>query len=145
MGIKLYGMDEFERKLTDIARRFPTERDRFLAQEAELMKGRAKDHTPTVTSQLKNAWDSTKPVGGKIEIFNNTEYAAHVEWGHRQKKRWVPGYWKDGQFVYDPRAKTGMMLKEKFIEGAKMLHTAMDETKAEIRGDAKRILGGLLT
>ena len=80
---------------------------------------------------------------GSDEIYNNTEYAAHVEWGHRQKKRFVPGYWKGDRFVYDPSAKTGMMLRPKFIDGAKMLHKAMDETELTIRSDAKRILGGL--
>ena len=135
--------DEFEKKLTDIARRFPQERDRFLRAEAELIIGRAKNHTHVINGQLRNAWKRTEPTAGQIDVYNNTEYAAHVEWGHRQKKRWVPGYWKNGQFIYDKNAKTGMMLSDKFVDGAKMLHNAMDETKAEIREDAKRILGGL--
>lgn len=143
MGIRIDGLDEFGRKLTDIARRFPQERDRFLKMEAELIKDRVKMHTPLINGQLRNAWDRTQPVAGRIDIYNNTEYAAHVEWGHRQKKRWVPGYWSGDQFIYDPSAKTGMMLSDKFVEGAKMLHEAMDETEVYIRDDAKRILGGL--
>lgn len=143
MGIRIDGLDDFGRKLTDIAARFPAERDKFLRQEAELIKGRAKRNTPTITSQLKNAWDRTQSTGGRVEVYNNTEYAAHVEWGHRQKKRFVPGYWKGDQFVYDPSAKTGMVLKEKFVDGSKMLHKAMEETEDNIREDARRILGGL--
>ena len=145
MGIRIDGLDDLEKKLTTIAKQFPSERDKFLRQEAELMRGRAVKNTPVDQGRLKGAWGKTQPANGAVEIYNNTEYAADVEWGHRQHKCWVPGAWKGGRFVYDPNAKTGMMLKEKFIEGAKMLHTAMDETKAEIRGDAKRILGGLLT
>ena len=38
-----------------------------------------------------------------------------------------------------------MMLKDKFIDGSGMLHKAVDETKASIRTDARRILGGLLS
>lgn len=145
MGIRIEGLDSFEKKLADIAQRLPEERDRFLKVEAELMKGRAKLNTPAVSGLLRNAWNRTQPVAGQIEVYNNTEYAAHVEWGHRQKKRWVPGHWNGDQFVYEPGAKTGMMLKEKFIEGSGMLHKAVDETKANIRADAKKILGGLLS
>ena len=143
MGIRIDGLDEFARKMEEIAKKFPNERDKFLKMEAELIKGRAKNNTPVQNGQLQNAWERTEPIAGYIEIYNNTEYAAHVEWGHRQKKRWVPGYWKNGYFNYDPKAKTGMMLTNKFVDGAKMLHNAMDETKVEIRNDAKRILGGL--
>ena len=143
MGIKISGLDEFERKMADIARRFPEARDKFLKQEAELIKGRAKMNTPVDTGRLRNAWNRTQPVGGSIEIYNNSEYAAHVEYGHRQKKHWVPGYWSGNHFTYDPSAKTGMMVKDKFVEGAKMLHEAMAETNLSIRADAKAILGGL--
>ena len=145
MGIRIDGLDNFEKKLADIARRLPQERDRFLKAEAELMKGRAKLNTPAVSGMLRNAWNRTQPTGGQIEVYNNTEYAAHVEWGHRQKNRWVPGYWKGDRFVYDRGARTGMMLKDKFIDGSGMLHKAVDETKASIRTDARRILGGLLS
>ena len=126
MGISLQGFDELERKLSDIARRCPQARDRFLMQEAELIKGRAKLNTPTDTGRLKNAWERTAPQGGGIDIYNNTEYAAHVEWGHR---------------VVNPKTKrfTG-----KVTEGAKMLHNAIDETQGEIANDARRIFGELL-
>ena len=39
-----------------------------------------------------------------------------------KKKRWVPGRWENGHFVYDPDEKeSGMMLKPRFIKGYKML------------------------
>ena len=143
MGIRVDGLDEFERKMLDIAEKFPEARDKFLKQEAELIKSRAKMNTPVDTGRLRNTWERTQPANCSIEVYNNAEYAAHVEYGHRQKKRWVPGYWKGGHFIYDPGAKTGMMLKERFIDGARMLHEAMAETNLSIRSDAKAILGGL--
>ena len=131
MGIEIHGFDEFEKKMLDIARRFPEARDKFLKQEAELIKGRAKMNTPVDTGRLRNSWNRTKPAGGSIEIYNNTDYAAHVEYGHRLKNR------KTGEWIKD---KSGHL---KYIKGVKMLHEAMEETSLAIRGDAKRILGGL--
>lgn len=144
MGIKLEGFREFEDKIEDVLRRFPEERDRFLKQSAELLIGSAKNNTPVDSGNLKRKWSRTAPMGNIIEVYNNTEYAAHVEYGHRQKKRWVPGTWKGGRFEYDPNAKTGMMLKAKRIEGARMLKNAVKEQRVAYRQNANRILGALL-
>lgn len=127
MGIELQGFDELEKKLSDIARRCPEKRDQFLTREAELLKGRAKLHTPVDSGNLRNGWQRTAPhSNGAIDVYNNTDYAAHVEWGHR---------------VVNPKTKkfTG-----KVTEGAKMLHNAVDETQEGIVSDAKRIFGELL-
>ena len=32
-------------------------------------------------------------------------------------QRWVPGYWEGDRFIYDPAAKTGMLLKQKWVKG----------------------------
>ena len=143
MGISIDGLDAFEQRLVEITQRYPEKRDKFLRQEGELIVGRAKNNTPVDQGTLRAGWKRTNPMGGTMDVYNNTEYAAHVEWGHRQKKRWVPGHWNGNHFVYEPGAKTGMMLKERVVSGAKMLHRAIDETRLNIRGDARRILGEL--
>jgi len=144
MGIKLEGFQELDNKIEDILQRLPVERDRFLKQHAELLIGSAKRNTPVDTGNLKGHWARTTPKGSVIEVYNNTEYAADVEYGHRQKKRWVPGVWSGGKFKYDPKAKTGMMLTEKVVPGARMLKRAVNEQRAVFRSNSKRILGALL-
>lgn len=57
-----------------------------------------------------------------LEIGTNVEYAAFVNDGHYtcpkgEKMRFVPGIWKGDKFEYDPSAKTGMMLKQKWVKG----------------------------
>ena len=58
-----------------------------------------------------------------LEIGTNVKYAQFVNDGHWQnsqgvESRFVPGYWTaDGKFRYTPGAKTGMVLKQKFIPG----------------------------
>lgn len=57
-----------------------------------------------------------------LQVGSNVEYAGYVNDGHWTCKkgeamRFVPGQWKGDRFVYDPSAKTGMMLKQKWVEG----------------------------
>lgn len=61
--------------------------------------------------------------GGLVLLVGtNVEYAKFVNDGHWTTpdgvaKRWVPGRWSGDTFTYDPGAKTGMLLKRKFIKG----------------------------
>ena len=66
--------------------------------------------------------------GLRIEVGTNVEYASVVNDGHwlnpeGVNMRWVPGHWtgppgdKNAKFIYEPGAKTGMLLKQDWIEG----------------------------
>lgn len=60
--------------------------------------------------------------GLTLEVGTNVKYAKYVNDGHWTNKkgvsqRWVPGTWTGDTFKYDPSAKTGMLLKQKFIPG----------------------------
>lgn len=64
-----------------------------------------------------------KEGGLEIEVGTNVEYASFVNDGHwlnpkGVNMRWVPGHWTGERFVYEPGAKTGMLLKQKWIEGS---------------------------
>lgn len=65
----------------------------------------------------------------QIEVGSNVKYASYVNDGHWTNPkgvdtRWVPGHWtgppgdKDARFIYQAKAKTGMLLKQKWIEGS---------------------------
>lgn len=77
-----------------------------------------KERTPTDKGQLKNAWQK-KPAAKQgnaivVELVNNTEYAASVEFGHRQKV---------GQYVPAINAR----LVTPFVPGKFMLKNSMSE------------------
>lgn len=60
--------------------------------------------------------------GLTLEVGTNVEYASYVNDGHWTNPsgvatRWVPGSWNGDRFVYEPGAKTGMLLKQKWVEG----------------------------
>ncbi len=57
-----------------------------------------------------------------LEIGTSVNYAGYVNDGHWTnpkgvEKRFVPGHWNGGRFIYDPSAKGGMILKQKWVEG----------------------------
>lgn len=68
--------------------------------------------------------------GMTIEVGTNLEYASYVNDGHWTnpkgvKTRWVPGYWEGDTFTYDPDAKTGMLLKQRWVEGTHYFDNAL--------------------
>lgn len=127
--MRLEGFDELENHLYDLLRTMPIKRNKFIAQQGEILLGLCKDETPvnrgTGGGSLREGWRRTRANQGAVDVYNNTEYADHVEYGHRQKKRWVPGYWSGDSFIYDVNSNTGMMLKPKVIRGVKMMHKGL--------------------
>ncbi len=69
-----------------------------------------------------NIWELTDE-GLTLEVGTNVEYASYVNDGHWTNPkgvavRFVPGRWVGDRFIYEPGAKTGMVLKQKWVEGA---------------------------
>ena len=68
--------------------------------------------------------------GLTIEIGSSNEYGAAVNNGHKTcppgvAQRWVPGEWRGNKFFYIPNAKTGMLLKQQWID-ARPFFTAVE-------------------
>ena len=53
MGVTFGGFDDFGEHLDRIAKEGAAKRNKFVAQEAEVIIGHAKDNTPTDTGTLK--------------------------------------------------------------------------------------------
>jgi len=69
--------------------------------------------------------------GLTLTIATNVEYAAYVNDGHwlnpqGVEKRFVPGYWSNGRFIYQRGAKTGMVLKQRYINGRHYIEHAVN-------------------
>ena len=92
---------------------------------AKKLLRKVKPMTPVNTGLLRGHWKMgtvTKQGSNyEIEVFNDVEYAEWIENGF--KSHWVPGYWSNGQFVYDKKSKTGMQVGKPggYVEGKFML------------------------
>ena len=118
--IKFEGLDKLNRALGKAVSQLPVERARFLAQEAELVAGRAKLKTPVDTGRLRAGFFTTMNSGEEAVVANNTEYAGHVEYGHR-----IVAFGHD----------TGRVK-----QGEHMLRDAIDESADQFKNDARQIL-----
>ena len=81
----------------------------------------------------ENIWNESDG-GLTIEVGSGQEYAGFVNDGHHTTpagvaQRFVPGEWKGGRFQYQPGAKTGMMLKRKWVAGQHYWETALRQAK----------------
>lgn len=76
-----------------------------------------------------NIWE-IEDDGLTLEIGTHVDYAAYVNDGHWTNPkgvsmRFVPGNWNGNKFEYTPGAKTGMMLKQKWVEGKHYWESAL--------------------
>ena len=124
--MKLKGFKEFDKILDEIKTEAPKSTERFLMLQAEDLKTDVKDLTPVDTGTLKNAWqrENGKRLTGNTFsqiVFNMTNYANHVEYGHRVGKS-----------------------KTKFVKGKFMLRKALNIRQTKFYKDLKNFYGGLI-
>ena len=130
------GFKEFDKILDEIKTQAPKSTERFLMLQAEELKKDVKDLTPVDTGTLKNSWqrENGKRLTGKKFtqiVFNMTDYAAHVEYGHRQKVgRYVPAI--------------GKKLVAPIVRGRFMLRRAVAMRQIKFYKDLKNFYGGLI-
>lgn len=132
MGEEITGFDQLDAKLQSILDQSLAKRNKFVAQQAELLNGRVKDNTPVDTGTLRNGWHRGRAVKGAATVYNNTHYAGHVEFGHRIRKR-------GGGWAKDRKGRT------RFVPGAKMLHEGLAKTERQFKADAETIMEDLLS
>lgn len=113
------GFEEFDERMQRVQEQGRRKMNQFVSQEAEVIRGKAQDNTPVDTGHLKGSWRKSRAVQGKVEIYDNVEYAAHVEYGHRTRSGG-------------------------FVKGKKMLHRAMLQADRTFRDDADAILKAVL-
>jgi len=76
-----------------------------------------------------NVWEISEG-GLTLEVGTNVEYATFVNDGHWAnpkgvERRFIPGRWVGDRFIYEPGAKTGMVLKQQWIEGSHYFDSAV--------------------
>nr|DAY05404.1 MAG TPA: putative tail component [Caudoviricetes sp.] len=124
--MELKGFKKFDKILDEIKIKAPQATEKFLMLQAEELKKDVKELTPVDTGTLKNSWqrENGKRLTGKTFsqiVFSMTNYAAHVEYGHRIGRN-----------------------KTKFVRGRFMLRTAVAMRQIKFYKDLKNFYGGLI-
>ncbi len=76
-----------------------------------------------------NVW-TLKEGNLTLEVGSALDYAKYVNDGHWTNPkgvaiRFVPGVWSGDRFIYQPGAKTGMVLKQHWVEGSHYWDSAL--------------------
>lgn len=124
--MELKGFKEFDKILDEIKTKAPQATEKFLMLQAEELKKDVKELTPVDNGLLKGSWhreNGKRLTGKKFSqiVFNMTDYAAHVEYGHRVGRS-----------------------KTKFVKGRFMLRTAVSMRQIKFYKDLKNFYGGLI-
>ena len=124
--MELKGFKKFDKILDEIKTQAPKSTEKFLMLQAEELKKDVKELTPVDTGTLKNSWqrENGRRLTGKNFtqiIFSMTDYATHVEYGHRVGRS-----------------------KTKFVRGRFMLRTAVAMRQIKFYKDLKNFYGGLI-
>lgn len=90
----------------------------FLLEMAYRAVAKIKRRTPVDTGDLRKHWEVSNVVrkgnGYEVEIFNNLEYSAYVEYGHRTGKDLTE--WVEGRFMMTISMKQIERELPKFLE-----------------------------
>ena len=83
---------------------------------------------------LLKQWAVTSQTDTEIEIRSPAKYAGYVNYGHSQQPgRFIPGTWQGDKFRYNPKAKTGMVLKKSHVSGKHFVEASIRATQPRIK------------
>lgn len=124
--------------------------ERFLdIVQAEIEGAGNLDYRTLLSSFTKGAGNGIYELdtgGLTLTIGTNVEYAVYVNDGHSQQPgRFVPGRWVGQRFIYEPGAKSGMVLKASFVEGSHFFDHAEAAFAAVFPNMAQEMVAQLLS
>lgn len=149
MSVDNRELEEFQRKLADLKEQVPeflralalgegvhaaSEARRICKAEGIVNTGNYRENWHAgdrrVGTRSKDVSDGCKArARGKtysIDVYNNAEYAKHLEYGFRS--HFVPGYWAGKTFIYQPGYPGGMWVGPHAIEHHVNRETASMDT-----------------
>jgi len=86
-----------------------------------------------VDNGLLKEWAVTSKSDDSITIRSPAYYAGWVNYGHSQQPgRYIPGTWKGKKFRYNPKSKTGMVLKKSHVSGKHFVEKSIKATSKRI-------------
>ena len=87
-----------------------------------------------VDQGLLRQWAITSQSETEIIIQSPAKYAGWVNYGHSQQPgRFIPGTWNGSKFRYNPKSKTGMVLKKSHVSGKHFVEASINATKPRIK------------
>nr|DAM32595.1 MAG TPA: type I neck protein [Caudoviricetes sp.] len=126
------GKGEFKKELQTFMEALGEEFLRLV--EDEIIRKKTVDTRLLLNSFQRGTADNVFVIsdgGLTVEVGTNVKYAEYANSGHwlnpkGVQTRFVPGYWNGDHFIYQPGAKTGMLLRQKWVEGSHYWESAIN-------------------
>ena len=103
------------------------------------------DGDPRVIHGVLKSWFVESLTEDEAHIKSQAKYARWVNDGHPQQPgRYIPGTWNGDIFEYDPKSKTGMVLKADYVEGRHFVEDSIDDVQGRLDGYFLKALSEVL-
>jgi hypothetical protein len=96
---------------------------------------RTVDKLSPVDEGLLHKWFVAELSEDHATIKSPAKYVGPVNYGHSQRVgRFIPGSWNGDKFKYNPDSKTGMVLKQPFVEGKHFVEQSFEQLQPRVPG-----------
>jgi hypothetical protein len=139
-----FGVSEMQAKLIDLRRNFISgeDREQELNKLGTIAQREIVKETPVDTGKLRSSITvEVDNANKRAKIGTNVEYARSVEEGHVQHARFLPA--SDMSAKYGGPKTAGVMLSEKFVQGAHMFQKGMSAARPKLDAEINRWLSAL--
>ena len=130
------GWDEFVECFARFVDKWDEKKRILLTRMANIYHAEMIPHVPVDTSRLVDSFFVLEDgiPQDYIEVSTNVEYALYVNDGHVQHKRWLPAEKLSvgGKAKYLKDGAKGIMLSERYVNGAFFLEKGMNDAKPRL-------------
>jgi len=106
---------------------------------------RTVDKLSPIDEGLLHKWFIAELGDDHAKIKSPAKYVGPVNYGHSQRVgRFIPGSWNGDKFNYDPSSKTGMVLKQSWVEGQHFIEKAISNVNPRIDDHMKTAIAEVL-
>ena len=134
--VTVNGLDEFIKDIESMAKDMPKVSKKMMNTIGEVAKGEIKQVTPVDIGELRNKTFFRTISPTEVVVFNNTPYAAAVEFGHRTRL----GTGKKSSRLY---SKNGTRSK-KYIQGQYFMKRGINNAEKKIPTIVKAVLSKVI-
>ena len=113
-NFEIKGIDNFLKGIDNIQNNFHGDLQRLIEKHGGILLRNTKMKTPVDTGQLRRSWELEKG-DLYVKLFNRTEYAQFIEWGHRTRGG------------------------KSYVEGVYMLKTSFEKTEKDFENDLEKL------
>lgn len=103
------------------------------------------DVNSPVDEGVLHKWFIAEKSDSVYKIRSPAKYTPYVNDGHSQQVgRFIPGVWNGDKFNYNPKAKTGMVLKQPYVKGQKFVEKSIRQIEPKIEPHFLRAIEDVL-